>query len=494
MSLEGKISGGKLPKDLRIFVDPVYGDDATAQKYREDKPFATIQAAANVYLDGEVIEVNGAHTVTATIQLPGNNASHFVFDFIEGSSVTANFPAAVLPLFNADDNVSYEIHGRGTFDNPSTFNPASAAVRVFQTGVNGTIEIYGAKVIRCYSGYAIKSDAWLNIRNVDLLFSLNFNTLNTGYNPARDGMKYGFIENCVFARPDGSGNVQFVSGGASQKIIVNNCSFYGGGNPGAAVTFFGIATNENIFEFNNCRFIAAVAGAGGNNRTIWFNSGYGVTKFNNCYFESLTTYIAPISANHKVTFVDCRMKSVASLCVYRLSNAVVNFEGTNILYAGGSSCIASDLEHPHRVNGTVISNIRPQLVGAQLWRFDGISDTPTPGDTYTITANDGESIVYTVQVADTSLEVCNGLIVEAALKALESVNDFTHYNFTLSGTAGAYDVVCSPSDTDYNYDLPAEQWGFTTSGGDLISVIQPSSTGGFAIVGGEFIIDENLTL
>ena len=82
MGLIGKLSGGKLPKNLRIFVDPVYGNDATAQKYREDKPFATIQAAANVYLDGEVIEVNGAHTVAATIQLPGNNASHFVFDFI----------------------------------------------------------------------------------------------------------------------------------------------------------------------------------------------------------------------------------------------------------------------------------------------------------------------------------------------------------------------------------------------------------------------------
>ena len=81
--LTGQLAGGKLSKDKRIFVDPVYGDDATAQKYREDKPFATIQAAADAYADGDVIECTGDIIIPATVTF-GNNGTNFVLDFKEG--------------------------------------------------------------------------------------------------------------------------------------------------------------------------------------------------------------------------------------------------------------------------------------------------------------------------------------------------------------------------------------------------------------------------
>ena len=486
-----KRGGGKLPKDKRIFVDPVNGNDTSGQKYREDKPFATIQAAANVFANGDVIECTGDIVISSSVTFP-NTASLFVLDFKEGCTVTGNF-ANTDPIFTTDNGVNYEIHGRGVFHNPFTGSPGSSATRVFSMGASSAFEIYGAKRISTYGGRPINPSGWLNIRNVDQIYSENFISFNTGYRSDRDGVNYGFIENCVFKRPDGTGAyfLQATTGG--QKIVFNDCEFSGGGSSGGCILVSGGAS-VSYFELNRCKIVSVAPGGAGFNRAFWVINGNNQSLLNDCYVESVSgSAVLANSGNGEVILKNCRIKS-GSTAITRSTTCDLTFIGVNYVDSGSTVSINSTLDVPSKNYGKIVANKVPQAVGVQVWNITGFTQTPTPGDVYTITADDGTSIDYTVQGGDTDLDVLQGLEAAAIAKASESVNDFTHFTPFIAG-ASPYDLRLTATDPDYNYDLnEGEAWAGSSSGADTITASLLSGNAGFAIIGGEYLIDENLTL
>lgn len=489
MGFTGGLLGGKLPKDKRIFVDPANGSDSSGQKYREDKPFASIQAAADVYADGDVIECTGNIVVSSTVVF-GNNATKFVLDFKEGCTVTDNF-VTLQPLFNTASGVNYEIHGRGVFHNGTTASPGSNATRVFSSN-NSMFEIFGAKEISCYSGIPINPFGWINVRNVDVMYSeLSINFV-TGYVASRDGVLSGFVENCNFARPAGQGITVIQALGNDQKIVFNNCSFRGGGGGGTAVNLSSAVGNLSFFEFNDCQFQSDVAAS----YAVWCSAGENFFRFNRCYFLNDNNFTVALSGTCHVDFQDCIFKSTSSLSL-RVVNDLqeVSFSGTNKMFADGNATIVSVLSNKIRNTGVILANKRPGFVGTQSWRISGFNSTPVSADIYTVTANDGTQASYIVQPGDTQNDVIIGLRDSCVAQGQATNNDMTDWLFSVVGAIGSQQLQIQASHPDYNYDLDeGETWASSTTGADVMVTTLVSGTGGFAMVGGSYILDENLTV
>lgn len=485
----GYIAGGNLPKDKRIFVDPANGDDATALVYREDKPFATIQAAADAFSDGDVIECTGDIAVPSQV-IFGNNATKFVLDFKEGCTVTNGF-VDLQPLFDTASGVDYEIHGRGEFYNGTTASPGSNATRVFDAN-NGSFEIFGAKTISSYSGIPINPSAWINIRNVERIFSeLSINFI-TGYNAIRDGVVAGFIENCNFIRPTGQGITIIQALGNDQRIVINNCVFRGGGGGGTAVNLSSSVGNLSYFEFNDCRFASDFASS----YAVWCSQGENFFKFNRCHFENQNNFTVALSGTCHVDFQDCNFISTGSASLRIVSTSQeVSFSGTNKMFAGGSATISSVLQNKVRNTGVILANKRPFFTGTQVWRVGGVSEPPVAGDIYTVTANDGTQASYTTLGGDTQNDVLIGLRDACIAQGQATNNDMTDWIFTVVGAVGSQELQILASHPDYNYDLnEGETWDATTTGSDVLTTGLVAGSGGFAMVGGSFILDENLTI
>lgn len=82
-----------------LFVDPVNGDDLTAQRERLDLPYESIPAAVAAMLDGdEIVLLPGTHVVAATINLP--LLANLAIVSWGGRSVTTITPPAATPLFS----------------------------------------------------------------------------------------------------------------------------------------------------------------------------------------------------------------------------------------------------------------------------------------------------------------------------------------------------------------------------------------------------------
>lgn len=485
----GYIAGGNLPKDKRIFVDPANGDDATALVYREDKPFATIQAAADAFSDGDVIECTGDIAVPSQV-IFGNNATKFVLDFKEGCTVTNGF-VDLQPLFYTAAGVNYEIHGRGDFYNGTTASPGSNATRVFSANAS-VFEIFGAKRIASYSGIPINPNAWVNIRNVDAIYSEQSLNFTTGLNAIRDGVVAGFIENCNFVKPSGLGVTFIRALGNDQRVIINNCVFQGGGTSGTAVNLTSNIGNLSYFEFNDCVFHATFT----NSYAIWCSQGENFFKFNRCTFRNQNNFTIALSGLCHVDFQDCNWISTGSASLRVVSdNQEVSFSGTNKMFAGGAATISSVLSNKIRNTGVIIANKRPYLIGSQIWRVNGFNATPVPGDSYTITAEDGTQASYTVLGGDTQNNVLVGLRDACIAQGQATNNDMTNWNFTVVGAVGSQQLQIQASHPDYNYDLnEGETWAASTTGVDVMAVSLIGGGGGFAMVGGSYILDENLTI
>ena len=488
MGLTGQLAGGKLSKDLRIYVDPAYGDDTAGQKYREDKPFATIQAAADVFSDGDIIEVNGVITLDDTVTF-GNNGTNFILHFVDGCTVETNFNA-VKPMFTTIGAQNYEIHGRGSFNNGYLPSPGNNGPRVFSMGTGGTFEIFGAKSISSFGGVPINASGWLNMRNVDEIFSLNSISFITGFRSDRDGVKYGFIENCTFKRPNDLGVTYLQAIGSGQKIIINDCKFIGGGGAGATIVCTNNVGNLSTFELNRCRIQSSGAARG-----VWFTTGEATYTFNDCHIETETQVGVLVGGDCTVNFRDCKVISQTLCFQYAVDNPTISFHGTNTMITTAAGWVVGPASNKVRNTGVILSNKRPGFLGSQIWRVTGFTTTPVPGDDYSVIAEDGTVATYTVLGGDTKGDLVNGLRDACIAKGQETNNDMTDWIFTTVGAVGSEQLQILASSPDYNYDLDeGEEWDASTTGVDVLTTSIIGGTAGFTMVGGQFLIDANLTL
>jgi len=484
MSLNGNLRISTKVEN-KVFVDATYGDDVTGERENPSKPYKTILKAVTEALSDDIVIINGDHVITSTIILPLPN-TFYVLEFLEGSSLTGDFLGALISTSNGTQN--YEIHGRGVFRNPYTLSPSNAQARVFSTNGGGTFEIFGAKSISCFSGRTVSDNDWLNIKNVDEIYSEGYFHFITGFNSQRDGITYGFVENCKFGNPAGTRGTYAQTFSNDQIVVFNNCEFTGGSGSGVALGLIGGANNSE-FYFNNCRIIATNIGG----RAVWNIVGENKSYFTDCVIYSESSNGLQITSSSYVRVTDCKIKAGA-FGVVRLGSAVVEFDGVNRIEAGASTSVTSTIEFPSRVNGTLKANKPYQSPDTQVWNFLDVDLNPVLGDIYTVTANDGTEITYTVIAADTSLEVYNGLVAASVVKGSESINDFTHFTFNLVGVS-PWSMVAVANESDYNYDLNGgETFAFTCSGADVVNIGAPTSTGGFATLGGDVLVDENLTL
>ena len=89
-----------------IFVDPIYGNDITAEKYNLRKPYLTISAALAVAISGDIINLSkGTHTITSNIL---NSVADFNY---EPGAILQNLSTS--RIFIQTNGSTLNIYGQG---------------------------------------------------------------------------------------------------------------------------------------------------------------------------------------------------------------------------------------------------------------------------------------------------------------------------------------------------------------------------------------------
>lgn len=473
-----------------VFVDAAYGDDVTAERENPSKPFLTIPAALAVYLEGDVMILNGDFVSLVSIGLP-NPVVHFVMEWLEGSSLTADISDSLFKTTIAAQ--SYEIHGHGTFRNDNAF--VSGSTRCF----GGRVEIFGAKSISTFRGGVFSGGGWRNIRNVEEIYTESGTAVSVFPNVEHDGITGGFIENVHFGKIGHAGfpmNAIVTSMApllANQYLTLNNVQAVGSSLSGLSVFLIGNGSAFFKVKAKNCRFI-------GNTRQRVVNiQTTNQASFHDCYFES-NADLTGVSANGTVVahFTDCSFKSGANATTILVTaDAQIYFHGTNQHETvTGTKTLGGVTEDDYYNTGVLLLNKAPQNAGLQFWEFLNISEPPTVGDSFTITANDGNSITEIVLLGDTQNLILARLRDTWIAKGEEPLeNDFTHFTPSVVGIIGTQKLRGIAIDVDFNYDLEEnEAWTWSTTGLDPINVPTALNSTGASIVGGEVNIDANLTV
>ncbi len=489
MGFDGYMNlGSDLLVDNKIFIDADHGNDTTAERENASKPFATLQAAVNAYQEGDEMIIAGDHVLTASVVLPVS-ASVFKFNFTIGSSLVADLAAALIAVTNNTQLI--EIHGSGTFRNNSSTVTGSA--RVF----SGPVEIFGAKSISTLQGTVLGGGQWRNIRNVEEFYNDQGSILSVFDNPQHDSLNAGFVENVTLGKigvnnVSTNGLVLNALPASIQRVTFNNVKIIGESLIGTACLLSSTGNGNLRLTMNNCRFI------GLSRQRVITSGGDNYVEFNNCYFECNADLAGVnIGNGSKYTFTDCSFKSNGGAAPIIMSaNAEIDppqFHGVNTVEAFGSFSILSRQQVKCPNYGVIASNKPPQTIGTQLWDLYGVSNTPTPGDVFTVLADDGTTASYTVQIGDSQLVVCTGIRDACIAKGNEGNNDFENWTFIVIGSLGNFGVRITNTDTDYNYSTEeGEVWTWSTTGADPI--VQPAVpvNVGFVIVGGEYKIDDTL--
>jgi len=464
-----------------LFVDATYGDDNTGERENKLFPYQTIQAAVNDAVDGDEIVVSGSFTTVAEILV---NNKRVRFNFLKGSSIECTAPVNMFRTLGGGGFI--EIHGRGEFYN-SNATP-TGAVRVF----NAACEIFGAREIRSENG-ALVGGGWLNIRNVDFMWSTG-QTIYVFNNPAHDGVTGGVIENVNIGSRDTPITVGISAstvGATDQQLVLKNVNVVGESVIGTACLQSSTGAENLTWKAFNCQFIAL-----DRQRVTTFGVN-GRFEFTDCYFEQNADLAGiTITTGQTWKFTDCRIKGNGTQVLIFNNNSTGKcyFFGINqIENVLGSVTMSGQLDRNYDNYGTLLMNKPTQSAATQYWDFTGIAEPPTVGDVFTITANDGETASYTVQLGDTEFDVWTGLSNAIAVKAAElPENDFANWSVQIFGVS-PYTMRLRTVDPDDNYDIAeGESWTFSTTGGDPINTPVSANNGGVAINGGQVIVDENL--
>ncbi len=443
-----------------------------------------------VYVDGDVLIIRaGTHSLASQVLIP-LPIKICVMLFEEGAVIQGAVDAALIGLTNISTQFM-EIHGRGTFRNNSPTVTGSS--RIF----NGPVEIFGAKSISTLQGTVLGGGQWRNIRNVDEFYNDQGSILSVFDNPLHDSITAGFVENVTLGKVgvnnvSTNGIVLNSSPASIQRVSFNNVKVVGESLIGTACILSSTGNGNLRVTMKNCRFI------GLSRQRVVTSSGDNYVEFENCYFENNADLAGVnIGNNSKYKFIDCSFKSNGGAApIANAPNADLTppeFYGVNTIEANGSTSIVSRQQVKCPNYGVIVSNKPPQAVATQLWDLYGVSVTPTPGDDFTVIANDGTTVTYQVQGGDSQLDVVTNLRDACIAKGNEGGNDFSDWNFTVVGGIGAFGLRIFTSNSDFNYSTnEGEVWTWSTTGTDPI--VQPAApiNGGFSMVGGNYNIDDNL--
>lgn len=493
MGFTGQISAATTKVEATLYVDATYGDDATGERENPGKPYATIGGAMSDVQDGDRVIVNGDLTITSSIIVPNN--THVIFDFLEGSSLTGAINAPLID--DASATSSCELHGRGVFRNdpPAT----SSSVRIFDID----IDVFGAKSMSSTSGRIFDASKWKNVKNVDEIYveQLFGVVFQVGINPDHDGINGGVVENVFVGKIGGPqfdcNGIQTTTAGLAvkQNLVLRNVTVTCEGIFGLACLLLDTGTGNLSILAKDCNFI------GLNRHRVIRSQGDNNTRFVNCYFENnADLFGVNVESLGDVEFDNCSFKSNGSGVPIFINNNAENnppkFFGVNKFENAGAaaSIILSSQNVECPIYGSILGNKPVQMLGTQQWDLTGVSSTPTPGDDFTVTANDGSTATYTVQGGDTEEDVYDGIISACDAEKSLDANDFKNWTFTKIG-AGPFTLRILNTDTDSNYDLvDNESWSWSTTGSDPI--VQPSEpvVGGFVHIGGNVDVDDNFVL
>jgi hypothetical protein len=447
-----------------IIVDDVNGNDSTGEKYNLLKPFKTIQKGVEVYSDDDEIQVmNGDYVFTSPLFLNITSSLNIKINFNIGAKVNGEFSNSLFRSTNI--NQILNIYGNGEFSNIGTGSGAS----VFNMPCN----IYGAELI--YTLWAIPLLKYINVQNVKNIYSTFGPDFYIDTSSPKDGIKTGVIKNIDLIGGLGSNiALSTLSNDPNIKVYFENCNFEVGW-----FAINGISEHNNIV-YKNCNFKIRDA-----NRRCVFTSGS--QKFYECYFENVSILETIYIDSGDCEFTNCKAKNISGGLVLRVG-ASIQWNGVN--YFDGKISSISDIDQ--YVNGTIITSKAPSIFALQAFQLFFYQVTPTPGDFYYINSPDGSQIEYQVLIGDTRSEVVIGLHSAWVVKSAELNNDFTNFTPTFLDGPSLFFLRGEQNDISFTMSQ-GNSFTVSTNGQDQLDDFVTNPLG-FTTVGGNLIIDENLSL
>jgi len=176
--------GSPIPVGKMIYVDSVYGDDATGLVGRFDKPYLTLAAAKAAASSGDLVHVGpGTYTVTTNLAKDGVN-----WYFEQGASVSMVQDGEFGMFDDEDTAMSFSVGGFGEFHMTSASEDFSF-VHAITTRNDGTnIKVTGKSVLASTSaGPTFGSDSSGAVAGIKGALEVNFDTIES------DGFGY-----CVY--------------------------------------------------------------------------------------------------------------------------------------------------------------------------------------------------------------------------------------------------------------------------------------------------------
>jgi len=480
MSFTGYIGGGGGGDTVWngvLMIDPVNGDNATAQRNVVSKPYETVAAAYADYQEGDVLVcLPGTHTLASQLVLDTFNEVNL--HMYEGSLIQGNLASPLIT--SVENSLQLNIYGRGSFENLNgTLGSTSPAIVS-----SSRLHVYEAKLFHAVSGTLFGASNGVQVlENIDEMLADASYELNFSSNDFTEPFK-GIIRNCKKIGDLTNTQGMFFSMGTDDSVLFENCNFFSSGVGNGYSAF--IATG--VPKFKNCNFI------NDSFRSV-FSGGSSRPSFFDCHFQQNSGTFEAFFVSSPAKFHECTFAHYGTGVAVR-TFADAEFSGVNKFYAESNiqACAGTDVG-VSLVSGTMIANVMnvAGVQAAQTWIFQLNTEPPTVGEIYTITDPVGGTIDYTVQAADTRDDVLVGL--EAAWDA-EVLADPTGYfadfnNKTLILGPGVWRLQASAINSDDNLD-PDNGFVLSTNGADSIQNIL-IATPDFAWYGnGKFLIDENL--
>jgi hypothetical protein len=474
--------GGDVIWNGIIMVDPVNGDDGTGERNNISKPFATLGAAYTVYQDGDLIDIlPGTLTFTATLNL--NSAFPAHINFRSGAKITGNFNDELIT-----SSQHYHIYGDGEFRNDNASFSSGSSI------FSGPVWIHSARKISSGPGAIfLFSTAWLNIENVEEIFNERTSGICISFvnQPLHAEERYGNIRNCkkIGDPAYSSVGISVQSQNSDVTLYVENSNFYSNNQVACSLN----QNSDNHAVFQNCVFKSE------DTRACVISSK---AEFNNCHFITNDNIVEAVGITnlqfetngYMPTFTNCTFRSNGIAPALR-SFEPANFYGVNRMVTNGADAVSGNGDNFNKNHGTIIANVMDAVDPAQSWTFRALENSPTVGETYTITAPDAATITYVVQPADTRTEVINGLVAAWDAEVIAEPNGFfAKFDNKTSATGPTFWQIIATA-IDANDDVPPSP-GFvlSTDGTDSVTTIL-TETNAFAWKGaGKFLIDENVII
>lgn len=445
--------------DLKVtastYVDAVYGDDSTGAIDRFDLPFKTINAGVNAATAGgsgehnvfirpglynEQVITNAAGSVTILNIHYETGALHYYTGAADGA------------IYKGTGNRKVNIYGRGEF-----LRAGTSTVDAYAFGAFGVIiEIHGAKSIRSTQNSAIGAYVSV-ILNIDLIESTA--GIAIGGNTSR------IIRNIGTLRSTTSKAIDAINGSV-------------------------ILENVKLIE----------------STVTWAAAGVGGLNARNCNFRGLGALVAYGQIIIEQGSVDCvwdspnghgiQLTHPNTNYVLRLKDVTIKCANTSAYSIHGSTQIITCKAQ----NVAATNPTQPSVPG--IMRF--LPTNPEVGDVYRIDATGSVAFIdYTVQVADTIIEVLAGLKT-AWLAEIGSGNEFDLYigktaanSGLLNVSSGTEMVVTSVTDAIVTQVSGGFNASVVDAGGVLVPTfgdIEAQQISGVLMLVEDIFVDENVTI